>query len=317
MVLDKAIDMAWSEDSIDWEKYPLGNYAEIKVRETDFTLHLHKKSAIKEINVLPEEKQTWVFISHIEPTEAEVFFKKKKLPYRPDKGAFLISRKLKKGLLEVKTDKEYRKFRIEPGRMGNLRGYACYGTSENEFVFEKYWPGALYHGYLVTNQPTYRPGDTLRLKALVFDSQGVPYTDSLTLNLSGKYPPKFCSLYPKSPGLYLLDLPLTDSLNWRLDNRYEFFLKLAEDERDWQIVNRVHFDYEDYELDESTAKIWTGKESYAPGDSINIFATLEDANGNSIPGGQVRLKVSLTMLGDEKPEQLYLPIFLLKDTPGA
>jgi hypothetical protein len=60
------------------------------------------------------------------------------------------------------------------------------------------------HGYLALNQPRYRPGDTLQLKAYVTDWRGRPYRDSLQVYIRDKRSNKrifYCNEKPDQSGI--------------------------------------------------------------------------------------------------------------------
>ncbi|MGI4872629.1 MAG: carboxypeptidase-like regulatory domain-containing protein [Janthinobacterium lividum] len=107
--------------------------------------------------------------------------------------------------------------------------------------------GNRWTGYLVTSQPRYRPGDTLRLKARVLRrNTGRPCTQPLVLWLNGEYGKRLATLHPVRAGTYEYALPLTDTLGLKLDEYAQLSLYT---ERGVALTRGGGgFRYEDYEL---------------------------------------------------------------------
>jgi hypothetical protein len=313
MLGDPIDTLAYDQNPI-FEGQAPGSYFLTTVQGDRILGELYVHSEISAFQVIPSGNQNLVYLSTKgQKTGTEtVFYQGKKIPFDQDAGAFVMPRSYKRGLLKVQTQRETRFFTYQRGKPEKVKKYYIYNAN-GDFLAESSKGGKRdYYGYLLVSQPRYRPGDTLRIKALIFDKKGNPQTESFELYCSAVGKP-MATVSPKRPGLYLLDVPLKDSLGWKLDVRYSLRLRETSGRRHY-LLDYVYFKYEDYELDESKFTLRTDKSLYHPGDSVQIFAQMEDANGVPLPGGEVMIEVNFARLGVELPEELYLPLTLLKDT---
>lgn len=315
LVLDQPIDtLPAGQEPVLVDQDP-GSYMLVSVKGDKVLGEMYVKSEIRSFQVIPHGDKSLVYIDAKgkSPAQLRVFFRDKKLDYDQDTGAFVIAGKKQRGILKIQTERETRIFTYNRGVPAKVKKYFVYDAN-GDYLLEtsKSRVKRDYYGFLLVNQPRYRTGDTLRIKALIFDKKGNPQTDPFEIYCSATGKP-MATLSPKRPGLYLFDLPLKDSLGWKLDGRYSLRLRETRGKKHY-LLDFVYFRYEDYELDESSFSLRTDKSVYQPGDSVKIFAQMEDANGVPLPGGEVMLEVSFAKLGEDLPEELYLPFTLLKDT---
>lgn len=145
-------------------------------------------------------------------------------------------------------------------------------------------------GYLVFNQPRYRPtGDTLRLKARVLRRRtGRPYRGPLTLWLSGRGNDKrLAELRPVRPGSYEYVLPLTDTLGLRADSYASATLK---DARGTELASN-NFRVEDYELDNAHYALRVAEKTQRRGQPQAVYLRGTDANELPLLDARVRLAI--------------------------
>lgn len=314
LVLEKPIAKIPAGQQPVLENQEPGSYFLTTVQGDRILGELYVKSEIESFQVIPAGSSSLVYIqaNGKNPADVSVFFSGKKLRYDEDAAAYVITSKKPDGLLKVQTDRETRLFFYHRGHPEKVKNYYIYNAN-GDFLAETSRGGKrAYYGYLLVSQPRYRPGDTLRIKALIFDKKGNPQTAPFELYCSATRK-SMATIYAKRPGLYLLDVPLKDSLGWKLDGRYSLRVRETSGKKHY-LLDYVYFKYEDYELDESKFSLRTDKSVYHPGDSVQVFAQMEDANGVPLPGGVVTIEISFANLGSDLPEELYLPLTWLKDT---
>jgi TonB-dependent SusC/RagA subfamily outer membrane receptor len=162
-------------------------------------------------------------------------------------------------------------------------------------------------GYLVLNQPRYRPtSDTLRLKARVLRrDNGRLYRQPLTLWLaSGTTRKRLATLHPVRPGTYEYVLPLADTLGLRPDTRYVVYLENTKG----HTVVQTDFKFEDYELDNAHYTLRVAEKEQRYGQPQAVFVRGTDANTLNLLDARVRLAVVPTRPPGQLPRrQLFIP----------
>jgi len=162
-------------------------------------------------------------------------------------------------------------------------------------------------GYLVLNQPRYRPtGDTLRLKArIVRRDNGRLYRKPLTLWLSGGAARKrLATLQPVRPGTYEYVLPLGDTLGLRPDTEGRVYLENGKG----HTMVQAEFQYEDYELDNAHYTLRVAETAQRHGQPQAVFVRGTDANALNLLDARVRLAVVPTEPPGRLPKrQLFIP----------
>jgi len=103
-----------------------------------------------------------------------------------------------------------------------------------------------YSGYMVFNQPKYKSGDTVKLKAFIIDKKGKPVNKTLNLVLRQDYSKeiKLAQIKPYRKGAYSYEFVLDDSLNLTLDKTQTVYLEKEK----YNALMLNSFYYEDYEL---------------------------------------------------------------------
>jgi TonB-dependent SusC/RagA subfamily outer membrane receptor len=122
--------------------------------------------------------------------------------------------------------------------------------------------GKTYKGYLVTNKPMYKPGDTLKLKAFVTNRKGKPISKRLDIvlqnySISATRDKKLGSIPPYRKGAYAFEFILHDSLKLPLDQSYWITLSDRNDNN----YPSESFRFEQYELTQNIYKLRTSPSS--------------------------------------------------------
>jgi len=162
-------------------------------------------------------------------------------------------------------------------------------------------------GLMVFNQPKYKQTDTVKLKAYVFSKNWKVYNKPVEAFLeysdAGKSYDHFLKmLYPSSPGSYVFQFPLSDSL--KSDLSYTVMFKNKEKKK----VLSKSFRMEDYLLDEiSTYQARSDKDSYYYGDTMHIYASANNSNGQSLLDGRAKLILITSRINKFYKDSLYIP----------
>lgn len=170
------------------------------------------------------------------------------------------------------------------------------------FAKPKYYGDWYTKGYLATNQPNYRIGDTLKIKAYALKPNGKPYNKEMTLNISENYYTHKklvkATLTPEKPGVYTYEMVIPDS--FKVDQRYH--ISLINSDRSFltrRVSVRNNIKVEDYQLDEAQIKITPGKPKFYLDDTVKLKIEATDANGlpmrNASAQVEVRHQSSLKM----------------------
>lgn len=145
-----------------------------------------------------------------------------------------------------------------------------------------------YKGYLVTNQPLYLPGDTVKYKAYLLNAKdNSPIEEPLNVSLQNTYPEVNLGIItPQAPGVYYSEFVLGDSV--KPDRVYTLNLRGENSDASFS----QQFKVEDYLLDETYLRV-TGENFryYQPGDSINLYAYGYNSNGLPVLDGTLKITV--------------------------
>ena len=150
-----------------------------------------------------------------------------------------------------------------------------------------------YRGYFTTNQPMYRPGDTVKFKAFITNKKGRPIKKALTLTLdgnstaSGYLNRKLDTLRPYRPGAYAGEFVLLDSLDLRLGSRAYLSLR----KKNFLEIMEVDVEYEDYLLSANTFSLSSKREIHAP--DLPMVLQLEGKDDNELNLLNARAEIRL------------------------
>ncbi len=163
-------------------------------------------------------------------------------------------------------------------------------------------------GYLVFDQPKYRPGDTVHFKAWIANKKGKPLNKEMEVWLKSPYfsdgvNKQLTTLSPERKGVYYYEFVLADSLKLKLDKSYSIEVGLDK-YRPYQTGN---FYLEDYELDETTYTFRTDPAKHSPGVPMAFYAEGKDANDLNLLDANLELILTPNQLDQVATDFLFLP----------
>ena len=327
------IDSVRYGERYDWEKASPGTYIQILIINNQISHRIHVQTDFESPQAFSSRKKTWLLIRHATYPVDQLKLKINDQPVAYDAASqsFKLDKRLKKGLIEVRSPDEIQFYDLEQilnkeqtqinylvnsnqtsptqSRLGRLSG------KKKKYKRKLRYPEPeKYEDFLATNKPIYKAGDTVRIKGFVLDETGKavrasadlylgPYGESV---LSSDRIQKLKTLDPVSPGAYVYDYILPDSL--KLDRRYNLILASS----DSVIMVRNDFYLEEYLLDEVSYDLQV-KSRHKKGDSLMVIASGTDANGLPIQDGWVKLSLHFRYLNDTLREEGYIPLLLYEE----
>lgn len=176
--------------------------------------------------------------------------------------------------------------------------------------FRRKWtPMSADPGYMVTNQPKYKHGDTLKVKAFLVNRKGKPLKKNMELlmvtlgkNGYGQDTVLRTTLKPSPAGAYTYEMAIPDS--FIIDRNYTLLIN-----RKRRTYEQISFSVEQYELNKITYTWEDKKQEYYRGNSIFFYAKAIDANNLPVPDATVNLKLRIQYVA-----ALYDTLIKLHDT---
>jgi alpha-2-macroglobulin len=186
-----------------------------------------------------------------------------------------------------------------------------------------------FSGFMIFNKPIYKPGDTVKIKAYIFNKRKQAINRPLLLRLTERdfaVDSVIAKIKPYRPGAYEYQFAITDSLDLTLDTDYlltleelsssKYNLDLYEGDLDddeyalrRKILMRGKFEYEEYELAAINFKARSDKEENHLGDPVSVYLKATDENDLPVMDGRVELSVTPSTYGAKEFHQAA--VFLL------
>ncbi|WP_083925346.1 carboxypeptidase-like regulatory domain-containing protein [Flexithrix dorotheae] len=161
-----------------------------------------------------------------------------------------------------------------------------------------------FRGFMVLNQPKYRPADTVKLKAIITRKKGKGISKKLDLWIA-QYGSKDTHLGKVSPyrkGGYSYQFILHDSLRLNLDRNAEIILKYKD-----KSVMSTYLHYEDYELDNVNFTSRLAKETVYKGEKQSVILQAKDANQLNVLDGKAQISVLSPSIFTYYSDSLFVP----------
>jgi len=167
-----------------------------------------------------------------------------------------------------------------------------------------------FEGFMITNKPKYRPGDTVMLKAFITTRKGKPIKKEFDLYLGAWYGNStrktLGHLKPYRPGAYALEFVLSDSLKLNLDTQYHLTLGDKKDKHNYPYEG---FWFEQYELKQNDFSIRSNENKLSKNKSKIIF--LKGTDSNDMPLYDIDVSLVMTT---KSVSEFYDPFLFVPDT---
>lgn len=321
---------SWHADTANYEGLPAGNYIVFSVIKNKLVAEYYCQSRIKLVPVNDQHRvQLEVRDSSGAPVPAaRLWVNGKEIARNSTTSSFIIkNKKPDEALIKVAIPGDTLFMELtameDMDRTTWQQWWSNFGYTKTgrvlgwpvQKVKRLFRPGRYYrsrskkdtnYGYMVFNKPKYQPGDTVRLKAYVLDKRKKVYRKPLILHLSytcrGAYTDKkLTSLSPQTPGAFLYEFVLGDSLE--SDRQYAITWKDGKRAR-----LRGTFKIEDYLLDEVTEyNLRAEKGRYTQADTLVFYASAKDANGLGLMDGRVQLALLTERIDRFYDTQMWVP----------
>lgn len=149
-------------------------------------------------------------------------------------------------------------------------------------------PRKEFFGYIATNKPTYRLGDTLKIKVYAQYEGRMPVNGPAFIQLKKDYKVlKTYEVKPIKPGVFGLEVVLSDTMD--LSNNYRLGFNVLQSEHR-ELANK--FALQQYQLDEGQLELLVKKSDLRAGDTLEIQGRLQDEVGNPLAGASVALLIT-------------------------
>lgn len=167
-------------------------------------------------------------------------------------------------------------------------------------------------GYIIFNQPKYKPLDTVRFKGYVLDKHNRQYKKDIAVHINyyhnGISQNQFIkTLGPVSDGAYASEFILADT--FPTDTKCWLSFETPKKE----MIIRNYFKTEDYVLDEIASPVFeSSKDIYFRNDTLHFTASAKDANGLQVLDGSATLLLTTKKVNDLYRDTVFVPDTIYK-----
>ena len=341
-----------TSDTLDLDELPSGYYLTLRAMREAVVVDVLVQPAFG-INLLPTRRDLALVITDFAGKridDAQVTINGKKVRFNKKMQCYRRAGRKRGGTLEVKSlgrtffydidvteyenpmQMRWQRFTARPfGRTvtvpvrtaQNLWRIIRHHNNFDDFIYHLKYRRAsrlnakeAWNGYVAFSQPTYKPGDTMQVKAWITDHRNRPWNKPVEMKISQRYtgePVRKRLLSPVSPGVFTWQMPLADS--FEID-RYHFVTFKNPKPRKRGLFRQFepesgtvsgNFYYEDYQLDEISYDFTQDRKHYAGNDSIVFHLSARDATGQSVADGHYKLVVITTGLTQFYDAQVTVP----------
>lgn len=242
--------------------------------------------------------ETFVFVEDtagIPVYDARVYLDTALCPFDSTTGGYRIRGKNLTGILKIERAGQFTITRLLGGtdKTNDAR------PPKDRYTYSK----MKYQGYLVTNQPRYKPWDTLFYKSFIVNRKGKPIKEKLTLQCSQDGYPyrKNIRIKPKYRGAYDGFVVLNDS--FQLDktinlNIYDRRNRLVKSQTVW---------FEAYELKDIRFSLVSDKSLVTPGAGIRFYASAQTTNRLPVMDGKLSFRLQLQDVSFTDGDSVVIP----------
>jgi hypothetical protein len=218
------------------------------------------------------DKEYAVYVSDtagVHVSNAEVFLDDEPCLYDPSVGGYLVKNKLLVGKLLVRRGNQF----LIKHLYSNTKIKKNAKPDKDKYNYDKH-----YDGYIVTNKPIYKKGDTIFWKAFLVKPNANGFRRKLKFALTGdpynrRRINEIKVLKSDDRGAYHGHFVVVDSFSE--NHTYHLTASIPGLDKLKSIPIRV----ENYDLNDIEMKVWASKKTYQPGEDVKILIKAEDKNG--------------------------------------
>lgn len=267
------------------------------------------------------------------------------LSYIPSASSWWTNKYRKKGVLEVyykgvlncftiNAAPSYNKAPFYKRLFAPLRSHKQpYGHRYSEYGSDETRYEKKCSGYMAFSKPRYKPGDTVKLKAFIFNQKKKPFNTPLLLRLVSKgyddVDTILTTVRPYRPGAYEYQFVLSPDLDIDLDDDYYITLETLKSRRydlntyegdmnddDYlsqrQVAIRGKFAIEEYELHNIKFNARTDHAEHFRNEPVALYFSATDENELPVMDGRIRLLALSRRAGNIYDNHVFIPDTLWK-----
>jgi|GEM_PF-2360125 len=315
--LHSKIDSFYNAPKVSYSrKLPYGNYLYVTPVKNQllYKMHTVQNVRLEFINDLKNVQFVLFDQKGREISGATVEIGKgKQVKYDQEARMYHLKSAPKQQVIRVLYQDVHNFFRFED----QMEKQALYNKKRTAYLpkYRKPPKETLYKGYMVFNQPKYKPLDTVKFKTYLVGSNGKAIKDKiLRVELSEAYENNgkvITMLHPYREGGYTYDFVLVDTLDMKLDKGYDVILKEFSN-NSWIEVYRGNFRYEDYELKAINFFVRADRDVQSPGSPVTLYLSARDENELAVPDGRVDIRVFSNHSHHYRADKVFVPDSLWK-----
>ena len=301
----KDLHVSFYSDSIfNFSKLPFGHYLEAKAVGSQISFRTISNSFFN-ISSYGVNDEIWIVVAdRLDKviTDAKIKFGEKEITYDESCGCYPLKAKNYTTNVVVQKGEHYQFFSISSEKQKKDK----YKPTKPDYVnrynaYERILPG-----YIVTNKPKYRLGDTVKVKAFLLNEYGHPWRSKVSYSLKtaqGRRVMYSGKIKAVSPGAYVFDFVVPDTLI--IDQDYSLEIHYSNGS---SLLKKHTIRIEDYELND--VKVYTAtaaKPMFYRGEDIRLFLSAKDLNGLPLMDERINVKIKVNRFRGMPQEHLFLP----------
>lgn len=291
-----------SDSVFDYTSLGIGHYLIVNAVGTSVVFKTHENPYFH-FRTAGYNKEARVFISDHNGKvleDAVVHLKKKQYTFQEDCGCYPIPHRELTGFAKI-THKEHFTFQHLSSKKPPSNDYR---NTRNKYRNKLFSTTRILPGYLVFNQPKYRLGDTVKMKAYLVKEKGNPWKKKAKIYLKNYQNNKKTlltkKLKPVTPGAYVYEFVVPDTLE--VDRNYEVQIYSGKKQ-----IKSNNIIVEDYELKNNVYSLKMPRLHFYKGESVPLHLSATDANGLPLMDAYAHIQVTASSVQKAALDTFFMP----------